>query len=162
MKKHLYLIRHATAENGAPMFRDFDRELTSDGIMEAARMGAKLASRKLIPDRIVCSAALRTFQTAKIFAEQLSFDVELIVSNENMFDGGPRMYLAELAGTPEDCRMLFMVGHNPDISYFGEYLTKSYIGSMDKGSVVIIEFDGLSWAEISGNTGVMKEYLKPE
>ncbi len=161
MRKHLYLIRHATAEPGAPMFRDFDRELTGDGIMEAARMGARLAERRLKADRIVCSGALRTFQTAKVFAERLGFDADAIVANDNLFDGGPRMYMSELAGTPDDCQVLLMVGHNPDISYFAEYLTKAYIGSMEKGSVAVIEFTGLSWAEVSGNTGVLKEYLIP-
>jgi len=48
-----------------------------------------------------------------------------------------------------------LVGHNPDISYFAEFLTHQAVASMDKGEVIAIQFDNLTWAEVSGRTGTV-------
>ena len=162
MKKTLYLVRHGQAEDRAPMFRDFERELTSQGIMDSARMGKYLAQQGLQPDRLVTSSAARAYQTAKVMAEQLHLDLDAIVCVDKLYDGGPQAYLEAVNTTPETCNVLMLFGHNPDITYFGEYLTRSEVGSMEKGAVAIYEFEGLNWAEISGKTAQLLGYLSPK
>lgn len=162
MKKKIYLVRHARAEDQALMFKDFDRELLSSGIMDAARMGKFLHELPIKVDQIVSSTAVRAWQTAKVLAEQLSYDVEDIVADERLYDGGPRAYLERINSTEESIEELMMVGHNPDITYFAEYLTRSNLFSMDKGGVVTIEFEGLQWAEISGKLGKFVSYVTPK
>ena len=160
MSKKLYLVRHATAEEGGAMFRDMDRELISKGIMEAARMGKQLKDSGVTADCIVSSPASRAFETAKIIAEQLRFDVEAISTNENLYGGGPRGYLSTLNGVSSSVQSVLIVGHNPDITFFGEYLTKHALGfSMETASVVAISIpDDLQWAEISENTCTFVAY----
>ena len=67
MEKNLLLIRHSTAEDvtNSSMVRDIDRELTSRGIMESARVGKYLIFSRLfvIP--------LRNF--TKSFLQSISF-----------------------------------------------------------------------------------------
>ncbi|GAB3171928.1 SixA phosphatase family protein [Telluribacter humicola] len=162
MKKTLYLVRHAHTEDRAPMFKDFERELTGRGVMDAARMGRHLAQQEITVNRIVTSSAVRAYQTAKVMAEQLHFDVDAIESWDNLYDGGPQAYLKAINATPEDCQWLMLCGHNPDISYFAEYLTRSDVGSMEKGSVAIFEFEDLNWAEVSGKTGTFVRYESPK
>ena len=53
------------------------------------------------------------------------------------------------------CASLMLVGHNPDISYFAEFLTHQAVASMEKGEMIAIQFEILSWAEISGRTGTV-------
>lgn len=152
MTKKLYLIRHATAEEGgnSSMIRDFDRELNSKGIMEAARMGAYLYAENIKFDAIISSPAERTKATAKIIAERLKIDTDEIVLNEDLYGGGPRAYLALLNGLSKTQKEIAIVGHNPDISFFAEYLTRDDTGgSMEKGSVICLENEDNSWAELS-------------
>lgn len=154
MKKKLYLVRHAKAESQAPMFKDFERELTGEGYIEAARMGAFLKSEGATIQRMAASSALRTKQTAQVLAEQLSFDWEHIECIDNLYDCGLRAYISAVTETSEKINELMIVGHNPDISYFAEYLTKDFYESMPKCSVCVIEFeDDLEWSHVSSRMG---------
>lgn len=160
MKKKLYLVRHAKAESHAPMFKDFERELIGEGYITSARMGAFLKNSGANIQRIAASSAFRTKQTAQVLAEQLEFnweDVELI---DNLYDCGPRAYLAAVNETSEDVSELMIVGHNPDISYFAEYLTKDFQESMSKTSVCLIEFEeDTEWSHVSSRMGKFLDYF---
>ncbi len=159
MKKRIYLVRHAQAESQAPMFRDFERELTSSGYIEAARMAAFLNGTPTIAlGRMVASSAFRTKQTAQVFAEQLHFEWSKVELIDDLYDCGPRAYIRTVTDTPETIEQLLVVGHNPDISYFTDYLTHSFEGSMEKASVCIIEFKDLRWAEICDRSGQLLAY----
>lgn len=163
--KTLYLIRHATAEDGSSssMFRDFDRDLISSGIIETARMAKYMLSKLYEVDLIVSSKANRAAETAKILAEQWKMDVDAIQFDDNIYGGGPRAYLAALNKLEEGVNSVVMVGHNPDISFFGEYLTRDDTGGqMKKAGVLILTFNDLKWAEISNKSGSVKAYHDPK
>ncbi len=162
MTKTLLLLRHAKAEDQSQMFKDFDRELTSRGIMDAARMGHYLKQHGTAIQSIKTSAAARTYQTAKIVAEQMKFEVDDIETVEKLYSGGPQAYLAAVNATPDAVQILLICGHNPDISYFAEYLTSADIGSMQKCSLTIVDFADQTWAEISGKTGNLVKLVTPD
>lgn len=161
MQRTLYLIRHAKAEDRSFFVQDHDRNLVPEGIMAAARMGAYLRHNDVKADHMISSTANRAKDTAKIFAEQLHFDTDQILLDEHLFDGGPRAYLAAVNALPDTCTSVFLVGHNPDISYFAEYLTHQDIGSMSKGAVTAITFDNISWAEVSARIGNLSFSIAP-
>ncbi|MFB0946078.1 MAG: phosphohistidine phosphatase [Spirosomataceae bacterium] len=163
--KTLYLIRHATAEDGSSssMFRDFDRDLTSSGIIEAARMAKYLLSKQHSVDLLISSKANRASATAKIMAEQWQMDTDAIQLDDNIYGGGPRAYLAALNKLEESVNSVAIVGHNPDISFFGEYLTRDDTGGqMKKAGVLIMTFTDLKWAEISNKSGNLAAYHDPK
>jgi phosphohistidine phosphatase len=163
--KTLYLIRHATAEDGSSssMFRDFDRDLTSSGIIETARMAKYLLSKQHTVDLIVSSKANRAFSTAKIMAEQWKVDTDTIQLDDSIYGGGPRAYLSALNKLEEGVNKVAIVGHNPDISFFGEYLTRDDTGGqMKKAGVLILTFTDLKWAEISNKSGSLIAYHDPK
>jgi phosphohistidine phosphatase len=156
MKKNLLLIRHATAEDvtNSSMVRDKDRELTSRGIMESARMGKFLKDSNIQIDAILCSPSTRTHTTANLIAEQLRFDTEKVETEDGLYGSGPRGYLALLNGLNESLRDVIIVGHNPDITFFADYLTRDDCGgSMEKATVVHLSFEDLKWNEISQKSG---------
>ncbi|MFC5411612.1 SixA phosphatase family protein [Larkinella bovis] len=162
MKKILYLVRHAKAEDRASFQRDHDRELVPEGIMAAARVGRHLAELGVKPGCLISSTANRARDTGKVMAEQLRIDPDKMVLEPKLFDGGPKAYIAAINGLNPDCESAMLFGHNPDISYFAEYLTHADVGSMSKGAVAIIEFEGLTWAEISGRTGRLVDLILPK
>ncbi len=157
----LYLIRHAEAEDASHFQRDHDRELVSPGIMAAARMGHYLHDRHITADRLLSSTANRAKNTAKVVAEQLGIAPDTIELIADLYDGGPRAYLAALNALPTDCPSVMLFGHNPDISYFAEFLTHEAVGDMDKGAVAAIRFEELAWSDVSGRTGTLAFYVSP-
>lgn len=161
MNRTLYLIRHAQAEDGSPFQRDHDRELVPPGIMAVARLGRYLHEQGITADRLLSSTAARAKDTAKVVAEQLGISPDTIILDANLYDGGTRAYLAAVNTLPAEFTSVMLFGHNPDISYFTEFLTHERIGELDKGAVAAVRFDGLSWAEVSGRTGTLAFYVSP-
>ncbi len=160
MKKTITLVRHATAEDQTMMISDFQRELVGKGKADALEIGKWLAANVGKPERIVTSSAPRASQTAILIADQVQFNSNDIVAEEALYSSGARAYLATVNATQAEVNSLMLVGHNPDITYFAEYLSGADIGSMSKCSVVVIDFD-LEWAEISAKTGKFVSYTTP-
>ncbi|WP_341228179.1 histidine phosphatase family protein [uncultured Arcticibacterium sp.] len=155
-KKTLYIIRHAEAEDfgNSAMLKDFNRNLTGKGISQSARLGSFLVKANVKIDGFVSSPANRAFQTAKVLLEQYKLDEEQITLEESLYGGGPRAYLSCLNGISENLSSVAIFGHNPDITFFAEYLTRDDVGgNMKKATIVELEFENQDWAEISGNTG---------
>lgn len=161
MQRTLYLVRHAKAEDRNYFEDDHERNLVPEGVIAAARMGSYLCLNDVQADVIITSIANRAKDTAKIVAEQLHFDSEKIVVNEHLFDGGPRSYLTAVNNLPDTCASAMIIGHNPDISYFAEFLTHQDVGSMSTAAVAAVTFDNLQWAEISNRTGHLAFYISP-
>lgn len=158
----LYIVRHAKAEDRAMFMADHDRQLTPEGIMATARIGHYLRSQGVNPDVIISSTAPRAADTARVLAEQLGNDPTQIRLDETLFDGGPKAYLAVVNALPDGVQSAMIVGHNPDVSYFAEFLTHQPIGSMSKGAVVAIIFENLTWAHVSGRTGSVAFQIGPK
>lgn len=158
----LYIVRHAKAEDRAIFMSDFDRELTSDGIMAAARVGRYLHGKGIKPDIIMSSPAPRAKSTANVVAEQVGYDLAEVQFNEKLYEGGPKAYLAAINALPDTTQIAMIVGHNPDVSYLAEFLTHQSIGSMSKGAVVAVNFENLTWAEVSGRTGSVVFQIGPK
>ncbi len=154
--KTLILLRHATAEEGSTVFKDIERELTSRGIMESARMGKYLKTTYTI-DGIYTSPSFRTLNTSEIVAEQLDIDSSEIVVNESLYGGGPRAYLHITNQLPESQSCVLLVGHNPDITFFAEYLCREDVGGgMERATAIEIVFDDITWTEVSQKIGKFK------
>ena len=162
MKKTLILVRHATAEEQTFGKKDFDRNLNQKGLDEAALMGEWLAETNVRPDIFITSPASRAHNTAVIIAEKLGVDLQSLISKSDIYDGGPTAYLGAINTVPDEFSKLILFGHNPDITYFAEYISGADLGSMKKGSVAIIDFENLSWAEISAKTGNLSLYKTPK
>lgn len=162
MKKTLILVRHATAEDQTFRIKDFDRNLNNKGLAESEVMGRWIADSNVKPDIFISSPAARALKTAEIFAKQLGVNTASINQKQEIYDGGPRAYLSAINSVSEDFSYLILFGHNPDITYFAEYLSGANIGSMKKGGVAFIEFNNQKWEEISAKTGDLVLYKTPK
>lgn len=160
MIKTLYLVRHAKAsESVSP---DLLRPLVPNGMIDAARMGKHLASKMQGIDLILTSNAERTQMTAQVFCEQLGIDNHKVTVLESLYESSPKHYLEVVNGLSEDLDSVMIVGHNPSISYFAEFLTHEEIGSMPTCSVIGMTFEDLKWAEVSKKSGHITFYDSPD
>ncbi|MEA5259434.1 histidine phosphatase family protein [Arcicella aquatica] len=160
MTKTLYLVRHAKAsESVSP---DLIRPLTSSGMIDAARMGRNLSTKINPIDLIITSNAERTQMTAKVLSEQLGIADEKIHVLSDLYESSPKHYLDAVNAIPENINAVILVGHNPSISYFAEYLTHADIGSMPTCAVVGMKIENLAWAEVGKKSGDLIFYDSPE
>ncbi len=160
--KKLYLIRHAKAEQVGGQYRDFFRPLTSSGMMDAARMGRKMANEGIKPDLILSSNAERAIRTAETFADQLDYNMDKTILYDNLYEGRMIEYMAALNQIDEQYNTVLMVAHNPILSFLAEYLTHEDIGSMPTCGVFGVEFETGSWAEVNKGTGKRIYYASPD
>ncbi len=111
---NLYLVRHGHAENVSIVKKDFDRLLTSKG-KEQIRKAAS-GWKTLIPsiNIILTSPFLRALESAKIIAELIVYEKEIVVDN-NLAPGCKTNQLIEIVNAL-DAENILAVGHEPDIS----------------------------------------------
>jgi phosphohistidine phosphatase len=154
MKKSLYLVRHAEAETSGAHQKDFDRELTPHGMVQASKLGRKISEKNVQMDKIYCSNAPRACMTAQLIAEQIKFNPDNIIKDEEMYESSVRTLARVLNAESEKASNIMIVGHNPVISYFAEFISGETVGSLPLGSVTIIEFE-CEWKAIVSHTGKM-------
>ncbi|MCP1197903.1 histidine phosphatase family protein [Notoacmeibacter sp. MSK16QG-6] len=108
----LYLLRHAVAAWPQPGMKDFDRPLEPTGLGDAKRLGGVMRARQLVPDRVLCSTAVRARQTWGELAKGLGTDPERATYLDELYHSDIGTYsdlITEAAGDGS----LLVVGHNP-------------------------------------------------
>lgn len=153
MSKTLFLVRHAEAESSGAGQKDHDRVLTNTGFADALRMGKKLFDKGIKLDKIISSSATRAAVTAELLSEQLKFPVSEIEFDKEIFEASVRSLLNYVNQASSDYNSLMIVGHNPVISYFAEYITGEQIGSIPTTGVAQIVFEIGKWDEVSSGNG---------
>jgi phosphohistidine phosphatase len=159
--KTLYLVRHAKAEQPDISIRDFYRALTSQGMTDAARIARNMANNGVQPDHMISSLAERAMRTAETFADQLHFDSDKIMYDEDIYEGRMQEYLAVINAIDSTKNNVMLFGHNPIISFMAEYLTGEDIGDVPTSGVVTISFDNLNWNEVVKKSGKLIKFESP-
>lgn len=160
MSTKLYLIRHSYAEEPGGN-RDFERKLTLEGQSTVRALGRHLINQKFNPDIILCSSSVRTTETAVNLVEELEMNEQVIDYRDVIYNASVREMLEVLNETSSSHKEVAIIGHNPTITYFGEFLTNSGIGNMEPSGVVTIKFEKLKWSEVSQGTGIFEGYYHP-
>lgn len=157
--KTLYIVRHAQAEDHYHYQRDFDRELTSQGIRKAVQAGKQLAAEGNIPQVIITSTAERTQRTAGLLAENMGLAASAILPDEDLYNASPRTLLQVISRISDQYDKVMLVGHNPGVSYLAEWLTGSRdINSMATCSLAHVELNLTHWAATEQNCGTLLQY----
>lgn len=160
MTKELYLIRHSYAEDPG-IRQDFERQLTLEGQSTVRALGRHLKGKSFDLDSILCSPSVRTTETAQNLVEELGASESLIEFKEEIYNASVRELLSLVNSLKESAHRVAIVGHNPAVSYFGEFLTNEGIGGMEPCSLVSINFDRMIWQEVSQGDGTFVSYFHP-
>jgi phosphohistidine phosphatase len=159
MAKQLLLIRHAEAETPYLGQRDFDRELTSHGIITTSVTGKKLKELGFKPDYIFSSAANRAKTTAILLAEQVGYEVDNIILSEEIYNCSLNILLEYVNKIDNQFQQVIMVNHNPNISYLAEYLTGADMqDGMNPIGIANLSFDLEDWKMVGQHTGKLLWY----
>ncbi len=159
MLKQLYLIRHAHATPADLSMKDFDRPLSASGLRDATHLGMFLSDQAIVPDAILCSPSLRTRETVEAIANQIKFEEQRINFVDDLYEPSVRQMLSVINELDDTENIVFIISHNPAITYLGEYLTGAAIGNMSPASMVTISFDIATWGEVSQGTGTFEKHI---
>ena len=162
MPKHLYLFRHAEATAKGSRQEDKSRELAQSGIKDSLHMGAWFREQNFQFDLIISSSAVRAEQTASLAIEGMKRENAKILLEDVLYEASVRQFLDYINNIEDVYHHVLIVGHNPVISYLGEYLTKADVGQMTAGGVSIIKFESDSWKNVGEATGQLVRYVSPE
>src|SRR5262245_31811714 len=103
----LMLLRHAKSDWTKPGQRDRDRALAPRGRSAAPQIGTYMARHKLVPDRVVCSTAVRTRQTWDLVAAALP-KAPTATFEDALYDADPDDIIGAIRETPRDVRLLLV------------------------------------------------------
>lgn len=121
----LLLLRHAHAEVGHSPGTDFDRPLSQRGLREAAAIGDYLRSNLLIPDLVLCSAAVRARETAETVLAALGASVSSRY-DPRIYEASAHELITVVTEVENSVSTLLLVGHNPGM----EQLLKAMTGEL--------------------------------
>ena len=162
MGKTLFVVRHALAKPTESGKLDIDRELASEGLQQAARLGVYMYKHNMDISTIVCSNAVRAVQTAELISDQINFDFSKIVIDPELYEASVRIIGNKVCEFTNDRNEVIIVGHNPVLSYFVEYLTGHHFEGMEPGSLVKISCGVDDWSLVSNENSSFEYYVSPD
>ena len=112
--RELLLFRHAKSRHDEPGVEDHDRDLAPRGIRAARAMGAWLRSEGILPDRVLCSTAVRARRTLALAFAELA-ELPEIRYLRSLYLASPGRMLDILRRQERDVHRLMLVGHNPGL-----------------------------------------------
>lgn len=156
--KRLFITRHAVSENENPQEYDYDTALTKGGIIDAQKMAQYLNKSDSKIDLIVASPAIRTRETADIYAKELSYK-KTIMLNEVLYMAFVNELIETITYTYDSVDTMLIVGHNPSLTALAVTLL-GFKERFEAGALMQIDFDCDSWIDIDKSNAKLISYKK--
>ncbi|HNR20024.1 MAG TPA: histidine phosphatase family protein [Bacteroidia bacterium] len=160
--KKLFLIRHSKSSRELELINDLDRPLTERGYRDAVSMSAVLKSELEMPDLILTSQSVRTWSTALIFARTFNYESSKIKVDTRIYEASTKELLSIINRIHEDFSNVLLFGHNPGLQKFISYLCGVDNGHFSTSAIAGVQFNNLSWDEISQSTGELFFLKEPK
>ncbi|MFG6178608.1 NUDIX domain-containing protein [Halomonas sp. THAF12] len=135
MPRELALLRHGKSDWSVPV-GDLERPLKKRGKLGAQRMGAWLAEQGWVAQRILTSPAERALATAEKCAKAMGLTRDVVTVEPSLYEAGPEALAAVVRRCPEDISRLMVVGHNPGLEAFLDWLLPASPAVPDDGKVL--------------------------
>lgn len=159
--KTLYLIRHAKSDWSEENKADLDRGLSKRGTKDLKSMGSYLLEKKIKPDLILSSPALRAKLTAKKISKKIKYDKD-IKYIDKLYMPDPETILDILSDQKDKNKKIFLVNHNPALTELANMLTDENIDNIPTLGIVAIKFDIKKWKDIKEAKGKMDLFVYPK
>lgn len=167
-QRRLILMRHATAAGAAG--RDIDRPLTRGGRDEAQFVGECLRLEGPIPDRVLCSSALRCRESWRAIEAGLAAGSppEVEVAFESGLYDASAATLLEAIQRETDAANILVLAHNPGISLLALELVRRDPDSsallregFSPATIAVFAVDG-PWSDLSPGSVQLQRFDRPQ
>lgn len=160
--KTLYLLRHAKSSWDNPDLKDFERPLAERGLNDIPLIAERFLRRQGAVNSIICSPAIRTKATAKLFAERINLPVDDISSNPELYFAGASMFLKAASLVDEECESAMLVGHNPAITEFVNAMADTDIDNIPTCGLVELSLPIDDWSDVQFGSATLVEFDYPK
>ncbi len=116
--KTLFLMRHAKSSWDDPGRVDHDRPLKPRGVAAARRMGRLFLDLDAVPERILCSTAVRATQTLVLLRDVWSLEPRrqpVVQLDPALYHADPETLQRAIADVSEMAARVLLIGHNPGL-----------------------------------------------
>lgn len=160
--RRLTLVRHAKSDLGLPGQQDWDRVLNRRGQQDAPEMARRLRERKLRPDLILTSPAVRALSTASIMARELKVPPERVAQDERLYLAERKTILQVVRELGGDAQHVMLFAHNPGITDCANELSAGdRIDNLPTCGVFTACFDLPDWSRLDWHSGLEAEFDYP-
>ena len=108
-------------------------------------MGERIADAGIRPSLIVSSPATRAWTTARVIAEKLTYPVEFLQRENELYLASLNDILNVVVAQDEGFKSLMVVGHNPGLTDFVNYLSPGLTNNLPTAGVVSVNIDQDHW-----------------
>ena len=159
--KKLLIMRHAKSSWKDSDVSDHERPLKKRGKTDAKMMGKLLKTKKLIPDLVICSTAVRARETADFVIEGMKYKGEVVYSDA-LYMAEPSNILSTIIENGKKNKTVMVIGHNPGSEALLQILTGK-VESLPTASIAYINAKTDSWKEIEKNKDIkLKKLWRPK
>lgn len=145
------LMRHSHASSDNPAFSDHERPLTLNGRTLASET-ARLLITIGTPDRILCSSAVRTRETADILAAELTPNKQP-EAFESLYLAPPHEYPKVCAEHLSDEETVLIIGHNPGIASLIATWANEHL-SVSPATVAVFQVGVSDWQALTSGSEI--------
>jgi phosphohistidine phosphatase len=166
--RRLMLLRHAKSDWSSPGMPDRERPLNARGATDARTMGVYFARHALVPERILCSPAERTRQTAVALVKGWPAAVEIAYS-ERLYEATPETIISLVRAVAPEVHGLLVIGHNPGLHEATRMLIAS--GDIEQrerlhekfptAALAVIDFPIDAWSKLHRQSGRLDRFVTP-
>lgn len=143
--KVLTLLRHAKSSWDDSSLADHERPLNRRGERDAPEMARRIHEAAIRPSLIISSPAVRAWTTAKAVAREISYPVEFLQREKDLYLASLSTLIDVVAEQDAGFNNLMVVGHNPGMTEFANYLVAGLTNNLPTAGVVSVALDTDSW-----------------
>lgn len=160
--KVLTIVRHAKSSWKDVSCSDRERTLNRRGELDAPMMGERIAAHSIRPSLILSSPAVRAWTTAKIIADKLGYPIEFLQREDTLYLASVPSILDTLLEQDNGFNNVMIVGHNPGLTEFANYLSPGVTNNLPTAGVVSVQFEQEDWNLIARPTTELIAYDYPK
>ena len=147
--KTLYIVRHAKAVLKSSDKNDVKRPLMLKGEINTKFVTNYLLAHNIKVDLIISSHAVRSLQTAKLYAAAFRYPEESIRVDTQLYYSGIEAIFNQFYDIPDHVKSVLIVGHNPYITKFANYFIEDKIENLPTSGLIAIDFLINKWQKIT-------------
>ena len=143
--KLLTLVRHAKSSWKHSDLSDRQRPLNARGERDAPDMGQRIVTHGIRPSLIITSPAMRAWTTARIIAAEIGYPAEFLQREDSLYLASLDDLLGAVVAQDSGFNSLMVVGHNPGITDFANFLIPGLADNLPTAAVVSVQMEQDDW-----------------
>jgi phosphohistidine phosphatase len=158
--KTILLLRHGKSDRDASCGDDHERPLAKRGRKAAKRIGGFLAGIGQLPDRVLCSSAVRARETLELAVRSGRWPTPIELTPV-LYDTSPEAALELIRQQDDALGSLMLVGHEPTWSLLAGGLVGGANLRMPTAALVRIDAAVESWRDVEFGSGMLIWHITP-